>query len=87
MEKGLKLKVRKFWWLIPTFGEVTGEKLVGGPFCPAPILNRVNGTTISTPLFYVLLLFSALSSLLSSVVPVILLLYLNDAEFVIGSAL
>ena len=25
--KGLKLKVRKFWELIPTFVEVTGEKL------------------------------------------------------------
>ena len=37
--KGLKLKVRKFWGLIPTFIEVTGEKLVGGPFCP-PILNK-----------------------------------------------
>ena len=37
--KGLKLKVRKFWWLIPTFVEVTGEKLVGeeglfGPYHP-----------------------------------------------------
>ena len=39
--KGLKLKVRKFWGLIPTFVEVTGEKLVGkGLFAP-PILNRV----------------------------------------------
>ena len=28
--KGLKLKVRKFWRLIPTFVELTGEKLVGG---------------------------------------------------------
>ena len=27
--KGSKLKVRKFWGLIPTFVEVTGEKLVG----------------------------------------------------------
>ena len=33
--KGLKLKVRKFWELIPTFVEVTGEKLVGGPFWPS----------------------------------------------------
>ena len=32
--KGLKLKVRKFWGLIPTFVEVAGEKLRGGPFCP-----------------------------------------------------
>ena len=38
--KGLKLKVRKFWELIPTFVEVTGGKLVGGPFWP-PILNKV----------------------------------------------
>ena len=30
LSKGLKLKVRKFWGLIPTFVEVTGEKLVGG---------------------------------------------------------
>ena len=27
--KRLKLKVRKFWWLISTVVEVTGEKLVG----------------------------------------------------------
>ena len=36
LSKGLKLKVRKFWGLIPTFVEVTGEKLVGGSFCPSP---------------------------------------------------
>ena len=29
--KGLKLKVRKFWGLIPTFVEVAGEKLVAPP--------------------------------------------------------
>ena len=29
VEKGLKLKVRKFWGLVPTFVEVTGGKLVG----------------------------------------------------------
>ena len=28
--KGLKLKVRQFYGPIPTFVEVTGEKLVGG---------------------------------------------------------
>ena len=43
--KVLKLTLRKFWGLIPTFGEVPGEKLVGrgqgGLFAPAPILNRV----------------------------------------------
>ena len=32
--KGLKLKVRKFRGLIPTFVENTGEKLVREPFCP-----------------------------------------------------
>ena len=30
--KGLKLKSRKFWELISTFVEVTGEKLVGDLF-------------------------------------------------------
>ena len=39
VEKGLKLKVRKFWGLLPTFVEVTGEKLVGGLF--AANLNSV----------------------------------------------
>ena len=28
--KGLKLKARKFWGLIPMFAEVTMEKLLGG---------------------------------------------------------
>ena len=37
--KGLKLKVRKFWWIIPTFAEVTREKLVRA-FLP-PIFNGV----------------------------------------------
>ena len=43
MEKGLKLKVRNFCGLSPSFVEVTGEKLVrGGMFAPPPsILNRV----------------------------------------------
>ena len=41
MAKGLQVKVRKFWGLIPTFVEVTEEKLVGGAFCLFPILNRV----------------------------------------------
>ena len=48
LEKWLKLKVRKFWELIHTFVEITGEKLVGGRL-PLPgrpnlplILNRVN---------------------------------------------
>ena len=34
--KELKLKGRKFWRLIPTFVEVTGEKL---SFCPLPHLE------------------------------------------------
>ena len=34
--KGLKLKVRKFWGLIPTFVEVTGEELVGRVFLAPP---------------------------------------------------
>ena len=38
--KGLKSKVRKFWWLIPTFVEVTGEKLVGGPFRPPHLWHK-----------------------------------------------
>ena len=46
MGKGLKLKVRKFLGLIPTFVEVTGEKLVGA-FLPPPILNRVKEETES----------------------------------------
>ena len=37
--KGLKLKVRKFWGLIPIFVEVTGEKL-GGELFGSPILTR-----------------------------------------------
>ena len=34
--KKLKLKVGKFLGLIPTFVEVTGEKLVGRPFFQPP---------------------------------------------------
>ena len=41
MEKGLNLKVKRFWGLIPMFVELTGDKLVRGIFAP-PILNRVN---------------------------------------------
>ena len=36
--KGLKLKLRKFLGLIPTFAEVTEEKLLGGLLPP---MNRV----------------------------------------------
>ena len=34
LSKGSKLKVRKFWRLIPTFVEVTEEKLLEGIFAP-----------------------------------------------------
>ena len=34
--KQLKLKVRKFWGLVPTFVDVTGEKLVGAFFASHP---------------------------------------------------
>ena len=34
--KGLKAKVKMFWGLIPTFVEITGEKLVEGLFAPHP---------------------------------------------------
>ena len=36
-DKNVKNKIEKFWWLIPTFKRVIGEKLVGGffaLFCP-----------------------------------------------------
>ena len=36
VEKELKLKFRKFWGLILTFAEVTGEKLVEEPPPPSP---------------------------------------------------
>ena len=50
VEKGLKLKVRKFQGIIPMFGEVTGEKLARGLFSP-PFLNRVNGSVFSDLIF------------------------------------
>ena len=34
--KGLKLKVRKFWGLIPTFAKVTEERLVRSAFLSSP---------------------------------------------------
>ena len=41
--KGLKQNVRRYWELIPTFGEVTEEKWVGGLFAPLPLIqNGVN---------------------------------------------
>ena len=43
LSKGLKLKVKTFWWLILTFVEVTGKKLLVETFLSSvlPILNRV----------------------------------------------
>ena len=42
--KGLQLKYRKFWGLIPTFVEVTGKNLVGGPFCPPSWIGLMGST-------------------------------------------
>ena len=36
VEKGLKLRYRKFWRLVPMFVKVTGGKMVGESFCPLP---------------------------------------------------
>ena len=46
--KVLKLKVRMFRGLVPTFVEVAREKQGEGPFCILPILNRVNYQKCST---------------------------------------
>ena len=63
MAKGFKLKFRMFCGLIPTFVEVTGEKLVGGLFAPVPTLNRIKTNWHS---FCVILQFShALDGLFS----------------------
>ena len=43
VEKELKLKVKKFWGLIPTFIEVIGEKLVRGLFA-LPSLMGLNSS-------------------------------------------
>ena len=52
LSKGLKLKVRKSWGLIPTVVEVTGGKLVRGSFCtPLPILNKVKACVRYLSLF------------------------------------
>ena len=39
--KRVKLKFRKFLWLISMFADVTEEKLVGIAFLLPPILNRI----------------------------------------------
>ena len=40
MGKELKPKVRMFLRLIPTFADITGEKLVGGAFLRPPPLSQ-----------------------------------------------
>ena len=44
--KELKRKARKFFGLVPTFVEVTGEKLVKEGFL-TPILNKINDMTVT----------------------------------------
>ena len=47
-EKRLKLKNKKFWGPNPTSVDVKGEKLVGGPFCSTPFLNKANIKTVDS---------------------------------------
>ena len=42
VEKGSKLKVRRFLSICPKFVEVTGEKLVGGLFAPILKMGKKN---------------------------------------------
>ena len=44
--KGLRLKVRRFLGLVPTFVEVTEEKLVQRAFLPPTILNGVKANLL-----------------------------------------
>ena len=44
--KGLRLKVRRFLGLVPTFVEVTEEKLVQRAFLPPTILNSVKANLL-----------------------------------------
>ena len=46
----IKLKVRKFWGLNPTFVGVTGEKLIG----KNPILNKVSVFLLSYVIIFAL---------------------------------
>ena len=53
--KEMKLIVRKFWGLIPTFVEVTWEKLVQGAFCiPHHEPRRPEITNFSSKIFKVM---------------------------------
>ena len=47
--KGLHVKVWKFWWLIHTFVEVTGEKLLGGGLFDPPSWIGLNLILIIFP--------------------------------------
>ena len=44
--KGLKLKDRKFWGLIPSFVKVTREKMAGGGVFVPPILKKIKAETL-----------------------------------------
>ena len=56
--KGLKLKFRMFWWLIPKFVEVTGEKLVGSGRFFIPTLSWIGLMMIYNQIKQFLGLFS-----------------------------
>ena len=43
----IKAKSQEMFGLIPTFGEVTGEKLARWPFCTSLIVNRVKVPAVS----------------------------------------
>ena len=46
VSKGLKLKVRQLLGVTPSFGKVTGKKLLGETFCPLPY-NPEQGSQIA----------------------------------------
>ena len=50
--KGLKVKVRTFWGLMSMFVEVTGERLVGGPFCPHPSRTEFRFTLVNVKVIF-----------------------------------
>ena len=53
LSKGLKLKVRKIWRLIPRFVDVAREKIGRGAFLGShPILNRVKRPIEMMSLYY-----------------------------------
>ena len=65
--KGLKVKLKMFWGLSPTFVEVTGEKLLRGSFLAPPILNKVKiSGTIFCPCRYCFVITLLISRLYST---------------------